>query len=70
MDKQIYSRRDISELIYSEYFDSSPNPEMKKILQRCVIAFIKMREEEFIDYVNDHAPFVLERLRKNTYYLR
>lgn len=70
MNKQIFSRRDISELIYSEYFDNDPNSEMKGVLHRCVMAFIKMREEDFIEYVNDHAPFVLERLRRNTYYLR
>ena len=63
-----YSRRDIIEFIYSEY--PSSDPEIKEIIHRCSIQFIKMKEEDFVEYVNKNAPFVLERLRKNTYYIR
>ena len=66
--KKIYSRREIIEFIYTEY--PTDDPDMKKIIRKCVLHFIRMNEEEFIEYINEHAPFILERLRKNTYYLR
>ena len=66
--KKIYSRREIIEFIYTEY--PAEDPSMKKIIHNCVIHFIRMNEEAFIEYINEHAPFILERLRKNTYYLR
>jgi hypothetical protein len=68
VEKIIYTRRDIIEIIYSEY--PTEDPHMKGIIRKCVLHFIKMNECDFIEYIKEHAPFILERLRRNTYYLR
>jgi hypothetical protein len=68
--KNLYTRRDIAEMIYSEYFSDNMDKATKEVLKSCILHFIKMREDEFIKYVQENAPFILERLRKNLYYIR
>lgn len=65
---KIYTRREIALLFYTEYNKDGETTE--KIIQKAIKPFMSWPEHIFIEYANSTFPFNLERLRKNTYYLR
>ena len=65
---RIYSRREIIYLFYTEYSEASKD--IGDIMNRIVLHMLRWSEDDFIEYCNSMFPFKLERIRKNTYYLR
>jgi len=61
----IYSKRQISEMIYRSELESMPI----HIINKCVNDCLKMTEQSFIEEVNKVMPFKIEPVIKNRYFI-
>lgn len=65
---RVITRKEVLDLIYSEY--DNADPETAKVVNTVKRIFLRMSEEEFMEFANIKMGFNLSPIRKNTYYLR